>query len=100
MLSRRVAILEGMPEPRDLRMQRADGRSLIFAGTAALFRFADGDTAMRNMALAALRQLGFPRPAGRGGAGADAQLRGDAAPAGAAGGDGGAGPAARAGPAR
>jgi transposase len=54
------AILEGMPDAADLRMLRSDGVTWIFAGTTALFRFADGDTAMRNIAVAALRQIGFP----------------------------------------
>jgi hypothetical protein len=54
------AILEGMPEAADLRVLRSDGQTWIFAGTTVLFRFADGDTAMRNIAVAALRQIGFP----------------------------------------
>src|SRR6266566_4032605 len=53
------AILEGMPDAADLRVLRSDGVTWIFAGKTALFRFADGDTAMRNMAVAALRQIGF-----------------------------------------
>jgi hypothetical protein len=54
-----AAILEGMPESRDLRMHQADGRCVITAGTVVLFDYDAGDIAMRNMALAALRQLGF-----------------------------------------
>src|SRR6266851_6677059 len=54
-----AAILEGMPEPRDLRMHQAGGRCVITAGTVVLFDYDAGDIAMRNMALAALRQLGF-----------------------------------------
>ena len=54
------AILEGMPEAADLRVLRSDGVTWIFAGKTALFRFADGDAAMRNIAVAALRQIGFP----------------------------------------
>ena len=53
------AILEGMPEAADLRVLRSDGVTWIFAGKTALFRFADGDSAMRNIAVAALRQIGF-----------------------------------------
>jgi hypothetical protein len=53
------AILEGMPEAADLRVLRSDGQTWIFAGKTALFRFADDDAAMRNIAVAALRQLGF-----------------------------------------
>ena len=55
-----AAILEGMPEPRDLQMHRAGGRCVITAGSVVLFDYEAGDTAMRNMALAALRQLKFP----------------------------------------
>src|SRR6266851_1683 len=54
-----AAILEGMPEPRDLRLHHVDGRCVITAGSTVLFDYAEADTAMRNMALAALRQLGF-----------------------------------------
>ena len=53
------AILEGMPEAGDLRVLRSDGVTWVFAGKTALFRFADGDSAMRNIAVAALRQIGF-----------------------------------------
>ena len=38
-----------------------------------------GDIVMRNIALAALRQLGFKGQGGGGGAGADGELRLDAA---------------------
>ena len=54
-----AAILEGMPEPRDLRMRERDGRCVITAGRVVLFEYAAGDVVMRNIALAALRQLGF-----------------------------------------
>ena len=54
-----AAILEGMPEPRDLRMRERDGRCVITAGPVVLFEYAAGDVVMRNIALAALRQLGF-----------------------------------------
>jgi transposase len=54
-----AAILEGMPEPRDLRMLTSGGRCVISAGPVVLFEYAAADTAMRNIALATLRQLGF-----------------------------------------
>ena len=54
-----AAILEGMPEARDLRMREHDGRCVITAGPVVLFDYAAGDVVMRNMALAVLRQLGF-----------------------------------------
>ena len=53
-----AAILEGMPEARDLRMHEHDGRCVITARTVVLFDYAAGDVVMRNIALAALRQLG------------------------------------------
>ena len=62
--------LEGMPDASDLRVLRSDGVTWVFAGKTALFRYADGATAMRNIAVAALRQIGVPPHAGRG-AGAD-----------------------------
>ena len=55
-----AAILEGMPEPRDLRMHEHDGRCVITAGSVVLFEYDAGDILMRNMALVALRRLGFP----------------------------------------
>ena len=55
-----AAILEGMPEPGDLRMHQAGGRCVITAGSVVLFEYDAGDILMRNMVLAALRQLGFP----------------------------------------
>ena len=55
-----AAILEGMPEPADLRLHQAGGRCVIAVGSRVLFDYDAGDTAMRNMALAVLRQLGFP----------------------------------------
>ena len=54
-----AAILEGMPEPRDLRMHQHDGRCVITAGPVVLFDYAAGDIVMRNIALTVLRQLGF-----------------------------------------
>src|SRR5216684_6733597 len=54
-----AAILEGMPDPRDLRRVSADGQTLIFAGWRLLFRYRDGDAGARNVAVAVLRQLGY-----------------------------------------
>ncbi|HTQ91466.1 MAG TPA: hypothetical protein VMK84_18435 [Streptosporangiaceae bacterium] len=54
-----AAILEGMPEARDLRMLTSGGRCVISAGPVVLFEYDAADTAMRNIALATLRQLGF-----------------------------------------
>ena len=54
-----AAILEGMPEPGDLRMHQVDGRCVITAGSVVLFDFDEADIGMRNLALVSLRSLGF-----------------------------------------
>jgi len=54
-----AAILEGMPEPSDLRLHQAGGRIVISAGPAVLFDYAAGDTMMRDIAITVLRGLGF-----------------------------------------
>src|ERR1017187_123916 len=64
-----AAILDGMPDPRDLHRLDSDGQVMIFAGPMLLFLFAEDDTAMRNIAVATLRQLKFPGTAVAAGAG-------------------------------
>jgi hypothetical protein len=54
-----AAILEGMPEPGDLRMHQVGGRCVITAGSVVLFDFDEADIGMRNLALVSLRSLGF-----------------------------------------
>src|SRR5258708_14918290 len=54
-----AAMLEGMPEPRDLRLHRPGGRCVIAVGGTVLFDYDAADTLMRNVAISALRQLGF-----------------------------------------
>src|SRR5216683_3631803 len=54
-----AGMLEGMPAPRDLRLHRVGGRCLITVGATVLFDYDAADTAMRNMAISALRRLGF-----------------------------------------
>src|SRR5260370_3176935 len=54
-----AAILGRMPEPRDLRMHQPGDRCVTGAGWVILFEYDAADTAMRNIALATLRQLGF-----------------------------------------
>ena len=48
-----------MPGPHDLHRLDSGGETVIFAGRVQLFRFAEDDTAMRHVAAAVLRQLGF-----------------------------------------
>ena len=55
-----AAILDGMPDARDLHRLDSGGQTAIFAGSRQLFCFPEDDTGMRNIAIAALRQLGFP----------------------------------------
>src|SRR6266851_5111337 len=59
MMPAAAAILEGMPDPRDLRRAEHDGMTFICAGSALLACYPSGDAGMRNVAVAVLRQLGF-----------------------------------------
>jgi hypothetical protein len=43
-----------------LRLHRAGGRCLITVGATVLFDYDAADTLMQNMAISALRRLGFP----------------------------------------
>jgi hypothetical protein len=54
-----AAILEGMPDPRDLHRAEHDGTTWICAGPAVLACYPAGDAGMRNVTVAVLRQLGF-----------------------------------------
>ena len=54
-----AAILNGMPHPADLRARHHDGTTLVTAGQMIVSCYPDGDIAMRNMAVAVARQLGF-----------------------------------------
>jgi len=53
-----AAILEGVPDPRDLRCAD-DGVTYVSAGSALLCCYLSGDAGMRNLAVAVLRQLVF-----------------------------------------
>jgi hypothetical protein len=54
-----AAILDGMPDARDLHRLDSGGQVMIFAGPVQLFWYAEDDAAARNVAVAVLRQLGF-----------------------------------------
>jgi hypothetical protein len=54
-----AAILDGMPDARDLHRLDSSGQVMIFAGSVQLFWYAEDDAAARNVAVAVLRQLGF-----------------------------------------
>ena len=55
-----AAILDGMPDPKDLRVQAHGGTTYVMAGPVVLACYRDGELAMRNIAAAVARQLGFP----------------------------------------
>src|SRR5258706_97078 len=48
-----------MPYPADLRVHRHDGTTFVTAGQMIIACYPDGDVAMRNVAVAVARQLGF-----------------------------------------
>ena len=54
-----AAILNGMPHPADLRVHSHDGTTFVTAGQMVIACYPDGDVAMRNVAVAVARQLGF-----------------------------------------
>src|SRR5258708_14265953 len=64
-------MLVGMPEPSDLRLHRADGQCVITAGSVVLFAYGESDVVMRNLAISALRRLGFTGRRGPAGGGPD-----------------------------
>ena len=53
------AVLEGMPDPRDLRLVEVDGQVLLTVGSRVIAGWAAGDAPMRNLAAVTLRGLGF-----------------------------------------
>ena len=55
-----AAILDGMPDPKDLRVQAHGGTTYVMAGPVLLGCYRDGDLAMRNIVVAVAPQLGFP----------------------------------------
>src|SRR5258706_4105311 len=81
-----------MPEPSDLRLHRADGQCVITAGSVVLFAYGESDVVMRNLAISALRRLGFTGRRGPAGEGPSPEQRGAAAPRGSPGPGPGPGP--------
>ena len=55
-----AAILDGMPDPRDLRRDEQGGMEWISAGPVVLACYPSGDVGLRNVAAVTMRQLGFP----------------------------------------
>src|SRR5216683_2946897 len=55
-----AAILEGMPDPADLRVHEHGGEVAVMAGSRVLACYPAGDAVMRNMTAVVLTGLGFP----------------------------------------
>ncbi len=53
------AVLGGMPSPLDLHRAEVDGEVLVAVGSTVLFRYAAGDSGLRNVAAVTLTELGF-----------------------------------------
>jgi len=53
------AMLEDMPDPSDLHLERHGGRCWVMVGSAVLAEFAESDTVMRNFAVTTVRRAGF-----------------------------------------
>src|ERR1019366_2053815 len=53
------AMLDDMPDPFDLHLERAEGRCLVMAGSAVLSEYAGSDVVMRNFAVTTMRLAGF-----------------------------------------
>ena len=54
-----VAVLNGTPEPYDLRCREAAGRMVVTIGAVVLFCYERSDLGSRNIAIATLRSMGF-----------------------------------------
>lgn len=52
-------VLQGVPDPSQLRLGQVGGRTVITVGSRVLFSFAAEDLGMRNVALVTLTDLGF-----------------------------------------
>ena len=54
------AMLEDMPDPSDLHLERSGGRCLVMVGSAVLAEYAESDAVVRNFAVTVVRRAGFP----------------------------------------
>lgn len=54
-----ATILDGMPDPSQLRCTRVDDQMAVTVGATTLFCFEPADVGMRNVAVTTLRSLGF-----------------------------------------
>ena len=53
------AMLDDMPDPCDLHLERAAGRCAVMVGSAVLAEYAESDVVMRNFAVTTARLAGF-----------------------------------------
>jgi Transposase protein len=53
------AMLDDMPDPRDLHLERSAGRCAVMVGSAVLSEYAESDVVMRNFAVTTVRLAGF-----------------------------------------
>jgi hypothetical protein len=53
------AMLESMPDPSDLHLERHGGRCWVMVGSAVLAEYDESDAVMRNFAIAVVRRAGF-----------------------------------------
>ena len=53
------AMLDDMPDPCDLHLERSAGRCVVMVGAAVLAEYAESDVVMRNFAVTTVRRAGF-----------------------------------------
>ena len=53
------AMLDNMPDPCDLHLERSGGRCAMMVGSAVLSEYAESDVVMRNFAITTARRAGF-----------------------------------------
>src|SRR5260370_6766778 len=53
------AMLDDMPDPCGLHLERSAGRCLVMVGSAVLPEYAESDVVMRNFAVTTMRLAGF-----------------------------------------
>ena len=53
------AMLDDMPDPCELHLERSAGRCVVMVGSAVLAEYAESDVVMRNFAVTTVRRAGF-----------------------------------------
>lgn len=54
-----TTVLNGTPQPTDLRRHEVEGRTVVTVGSVVLFCYERTDLGSRNIAMATLRSMGF-----------------------------------------